>query len=364
MATTKHSNVDLLFAGAGPAGMMASMYLSEHGVKHRIIDRRGTRKLNGRADGLMTRTVEIWDSYSIADKISSVAASFGEWSLWSFDGDIQAGHEHLAARRVQPLVSWKIAGVVNGQLSPKILSTYEHGRIPVARRLIAHDRDMAAVLTARQDRDGAAINKIYARLQENNGTLLQYDHCSLVTADGDTARQSAASELKLGTTFPDVTVWSQARGDMAWSQSLLKSNGQWRLMVFAGDVAQISQLATVNSLGDQIVQLATTNDVELPDFHEAYFPLDEVAGRRYDTIYADWPSEGKDDTTVNAHKAYGVDPNKGALVLIRPDQFVAWVESLEDLGALEEWLARFMLAEREPRRDSGQDRESTESTDI
>lgn len=114
MATTKHSNVDLLFAGAGPAGMMASMYLSEHGVKHRIIDRRGTRKLNGRADGLMTRTVEIWDSYSIADKISSVAASFGEWSLWSFDGDIQAGiSRHQRDRNV--------AGPTTGRLQSGLM---------------------------------------------------------------------------------------------------------------------------------------------------------------------------------------------------------------------------------------------------
>lgn len=69
MAITKQPHLDVLIVGAGPAGMIASMNLSEHGISHRIIDRRDTRTLNGRADGFISRTVQIWDSVDIAHKI-------------------------------------------------------------------------------------------------------------------------------------------------------------------------------------------------------------------------------------------------------------------------------------------------------
>ena len=111
MEITKHSHIDVLIVGAGPAGMMASMYLSEHGISHRIIDRRGTRTLNGRADGFQSRTVEIWDSFDIANKVNQIAAPYGEWALWSFGNDTEAG----ISRHNRDL---NLAGMKDGRLEP------------------------------------------------------------------------------------------------------------------------------------------------------------------------------------------------------------------------------------------------------
>ena len=79
----KDSMVDVLVVGAGPSGMMLSLYLSEIGVSHRVIDQRGTRALNGRADGFQVRTVEIWDSFGLADKLRTHGTRFAEWALWT-----------------------------------------------------------------------------------------------------------------------------------------------------------------------------------------------------------------------------------------------------------------------------------------
>lgn len=42
------------------------------------------------------------------------------------------------------------------------------------------------------------------------------------------------------------------------------------------------------------------------------------------------------------HKLYGVDQQEGAMVLIRPDQIVAWKGSLDNVSGLEEMLLDFM----------------------
>jgi phenol 2-monooxygenase len=74
---------DVCIVGAGPAGLMASLSLSAAGVSHQIIDKLGTRALNGRADGFHPRTYEIWDSFNIADRLDSHGCAFGEVAIWT-----------------------------------------------------------------------------------------------------------------------------------------------------------------------------------------------------------------------------------------------------------------------------------------
>lgn len=84
------SHTDVLIVGAGPAGMMASMYFSEMGIPHRIIDSKGTRTLNGRADGFHVRTMEIWESFDIAHKVHQHGVEYGEFGIWMFDREARA----------------------------------------------------------------------------------------------------------------------------------------------------------------------------------------------------------------------------------------------------------------------------------
>lgn len=79
---------DVVIVGAGPAGLMASLSLSAMGISHQVVDKLGTRALNGRADGFQVRTVEIWDSFDIADRITTHGSRFGEWCLWSPDSKV------------------------------------------------------------------------------------------------------------------------------------------------------------------------------------------------------------------------------------------------------------------------------------
>ena len=69
MATKRESFVDLLIIGAGPAGMMAAAWANQYQMSTRIIDKNHAQTAKGQADGLQARTLEIFDSFGIADQV-------------------------------------------------------------------------------------------------------------------------------------------------------------------------------------------------------------------------------------------------------------------------------------------------------
>ncbi|KAJ5259442.1 hypothetical protein N7478_012423 [Penicillium angulare] len=79
---------DVLIVGAGPAGLMAAAWMAQMGVKTIIIDQRSQQTRCGRADGLESRTLEILDSFGLADKVWAQANHTMEIALW---GDTEDG---------------------------------------------------------------------------------------------------------------------------------------------------------------------------------------------------------------------------------------------------------------------------------
>lgn len=63
------SYTDLLIIGAGPAGMMAAAWASQYPISTRIVDKNKARATKGQADGLQARTLEIFDSFGVADGV-------------------------------------------------------------------------------------------------------------------------------------------------------------------------------------------------------------------------------------------------------------------------------------------------------
>ncbi|KZS94662.1 hypothetical protein SISNIDRAFT_452748 [Sistotremastrum niveocremeum HHB9708] len=63
------SHVDVLIIGAGPAGLMCANGLSLAGVNVRIVDQRPDKVPAGQADGIQPRTIEVLQSYGLADRL-------------------------------------------------------------------------------------------------------------------------------------------------------------------------------------------------------------------------------------------------------------------------------------------------------
>ncbi|OSD04732.1 hypothetical protein PYCCODRAFT_1386005 [Trametes coccinea BRFM310] len=68
-AVAKESEVDVLIIGAGPAGVMCANALAMAGVNVRIIDQRPAKVAAGQADGIQPRTIEVLQSYGLAERL-------------------------------------------------------------------------------------------------------------------------------------------------------------------------------------------------------------------------------------------------------------------------------------------------------
>ncbi|KAN0088244.1 FAD binding domain containing protein [Tylopilus felleus] len=63
------SRVDVFIIGAGPAGVMCANALAMAGVDVRIIDKRPVKVAVGQADGIQSRTIEVMQSYGLAERL-------------------------------------------------------------------------------------------------------------------------------------------------------------------------------------------------------------------------------------------------------------------------------------------------------
>ena len=266
-----------------------------------------------------------------------------------------------------------------------MLQTYEAERRKVAQDLIEFDRNFSRMFSGRpathaNDREGVNMNDFRAAYEKGNeftcGLSVDYGH-SLVVAKRDFTKDPSttlgaikrvvskphlARDIKLGKRMPSYQVLNQADARPWQLQETLKSNGRWRIVVFAGDVTVPSQMDRIQVLGAQIaaviqrftpsfdpidsrVEVITVHsaprfEVELFDFPWIMRPYTDDLGWEYDRIFVDAPSYHAGDG--NAYENYGVDAQRGCLVVLRPDQHVSFVGELEDVEGVGHFFSGFM----------------------
>ena len=78
--------IDVLIVGTGPAGMIAAAQLAQFpGITTRIIERRAGRLVIGQADGIQARSVETFQAFGFAGRITEEAYRITEMSFWKPD---------------------------------------------------------------------------------------------------------------------------------------------------------------------------------------------------------------------------------------------------------------------------------------
>jgi phenol 2-monooxygenase len=78
---------DVVICGSGSAGLCAAVWLAQAGINFTILESRdGPLKL-GQADGVQCRTVEIFDSFNIAEELLRESCHVTELTFWATDQD-------------------------------------------------------------------------------------------------------------------------------------------------------------------------------------------------------------------------------------------------------------------------------------
>ncbi|KAF7794984.1 hypothetical protein EIP86_006127 [Pleurotus ostreatoroseus] len=78
----KENKVDVLVIGAGPAGLFCANALAKAGVNVRIVDNRPEKVVAGQADGIQPRTLEVLQSYGLAERLLQEGAQLHTVALW------------------------------------------------------------------------------------------------------------------------------------------------------------------------------------------------------------------------------------------------------------------------------------------
>lgn len=77
--------VDVLICGSGSAGLCAATWLARYGIRCKVLERRNGPLTLGQADGVQCRTVEIFESFGIADELLRASYHVLEVVFWAED---------------------------------------------------------------------------------------------------------------------------------------------------------------------------------------------------------------------------------------------------------------------------------------
>ncbi|KAH8896524.1 hypothetical protein GQ53DRAFT_779076 [Thozetella sp. PMI_491] len=77
---------DVLICGSGSAGLCAAVWLARCGVKYKVLEKRPGPLDRGQADGVQTRTVEIFESFGISENLLKESYHVIEDAFWASDG--------------------------------------------------------------------------------------------------------------------------------------------------------------------------------------------------------------------------------------------------------------------------------------
>lgn len=186
----------------------------------------------------------------------------------------------------------------------------------------------------------------------NSSSSSSHDRETTITP---TAKQDLAPNIKLGARMPSYKVTNQAEARPVHIADLLKNTGRWRILVFAGDITKPTQAQRIQRLGaslssptsllekytpssqryDSVIELITIHaapreSVSILDFPDIFHPWDDEVGWDYWKVFVDDVTyhEGFDEAYVK----YGIDRERGCVVVCRPDQHVGFIGELEDVG--------------------------------
>ncbi|KAL8941856.1 MAG: hypothetical protein Q9216_002000 [Gyalolechia sp. 2 TL-2023] len=297
--------------------------------------------------------------------------------------------------------------VYQGIANPSILKTYETERRSVAQELIAFDQSYSKLWSSRPkketgDQSGVSstdFERAFVKQQLFTSGFGVHYGPGILTAKSSSdstngiqgseggeisgevvltnSHQHLATKTMLGQRFPSFKVVNHCDA-LSWQFTRwLSADGFFSIVLFAGDVSEPGQMERVHVFASEmtkrshfvplrrgiptnkgscngnlcraregVAQLLTIHSaprqqVEFHDFPPLLRPYDEKLGYDYNRIFVD--GESYYEGHGHAYDGYGVDRKTGCVMVVRPDQYVAWIGELEDVQGLEAYFAGILV---------------------
>ncbi|MFD6447295.1 FAD-binding monooxygenase [Promicromonospora sp. NPDC060204] len=258
-------------------------------------------------------------------------------------------------------IAWKLAHVLTGRAPEALLATYSAERQVVAQELIDFDREWSRLMATRPEDlpDPTYLEDFYVKTAEFPcGFMTQYQPSMIVA---DAAHQALATGFPVGKRFKSAPVERVAEGNPAHLGHHARADGRWRVYAFADAAAP----GEPSALRDWAHWLGTAPDSPLLRHTPADGDPDAVLDVKvvyqqdhFAVEFADVPEVFRPKVgpfaLVDHEKVYATDPSHdifelrgidrgGAVVVVRPDQYVAAVLPLTARDELGTFLAGALL---------------------
>lgn len=261
-------------------------------------------------------------------------------------------------------LGWKLGHVLDGRSPESLLATYSAERQVIAQNLIDFDREWSSLMAAKPEElgDPTELEDFYVRTAEfPAGFMTQYPPSLLV---GEPANQDLASGFPLGKRFKSPMATRVCDGNPVHLGHHAKADGRWRIYVFA-DAAAPGESAAVADLAEWLehapaspIVVSTPEGADL----DAHFDVKVVYQQPHTEVdLGAVPSVFRPRVgsfgLIDQEKVYAADPaddvfeargidRGGAIVVVRPDQYVAHVLPLGATDALAGFFAPILGARR------------------
>jgi phenol 2-monooxygenase len=252
-------------------------------------------------------------------------------------------------------LGWKLVNVLKGRSHPTLLRSYTQERLTEAKRLVETDHQWSRVMSApttQAERDGTQEPRIIRQFKDNleftGGTAVKYDTSYLFAAG---VHQALASGEEIGRRFHSAPVVRVSDAKPMQLGHVAQADARWRIYAFAAKSDTSQAGSAIHRLADWLetnpssplvkYRLAGDDIDAVIDFRAVFQQtFDQLAYEHMPSLLK--PMTGKlglqDHEKVFCvdHKGAGdifemrgIDRQRGCMVVVRPDQYVAHVLPLD-----------------------------------
>ncbi|MBS0317981.1 MAG: FAD-dependent monooxygenase, partial [Proteobacteria bacterium] len=261
-------------------------------------------------------------------------------------------------------LGWKLAHVLQGRSPERLLATYSAERQVIGQNIIDFDKRWATVMATPEEELGgpSQVEAAYVQITEfAQGFMTQYPP-SLIT--GEPRHQQLATGYPIGKRFKSARVMRVADAKPLHIGHEAQADGRWRLYVFAdpapaGDASPTTALANwlaqasesplnaftpesldANACFDvKVIYQQQHTEVDIARVPDAFKPrVGPYQLIDYEGVFTTLPDE-------DIFEQRGI-ARCGAIVVVRPDQYVAHVLPLAATAELAAFFRGFMRERR------------------
>ena len=265
-------------------------------------------------------------------------------------------------------LGWKLSSVLLKRTNHLILNTYNMERRAVAKNLIKLDKDFAKLVIGNEEKNNKSkknSSKDIKRYFEKQtgfiaGTSIQYNS-SLIT-NRKSKYQNLAKGFKVGERFHSHKVKRLADGRILHLGHINKADMRWRLFIFCNNSNPLKKQSKLQKLMgfifesnkspvikytpknfdvDSIIDVVTVfqykNEVSIEHMNDLFTPKKgKYKLRDYEKVFTSIPEK-------DIFKSRMINRREGCILIIRPDQHIANILSLDCHHSLASFFKKIML---------------------